>query len=73
MPGDANLINRNPARLAEDPTNESIGRIPGGGVFNVVGGPVCTNDIAWWLVEFEGVTGWTGEGGGTSYWVEPLP
>jgi uncharacterized protein YraI len=48
-----------------------IGQIPGGGVFRVVGGPVCANNSAWFQVNYNGVVGWTMEGMGATYWLEP--
>lgn len=64
-------------RLRAQPTTDSaeIGQIPGGGVFTVLGGPVCdtANGIAWWQVNYQGTVGWTAEGRGNEYWTEPLP
>ena len=50
-----------------------IGEIPGGGGFSVISGPQCGNDgRTWWQVNYSGVTGWTAEGEGGAYWVEPV-
>jgi hypothetical protein len=46
--------------------------IPAGGVFSVVGGPVCSENAAWWQVRYGGITGWTMEGQGGTYWLTPL-
>jgi len=48
-----------------------IGQIPGGGLFRVLGGPVCADNTAWFQVNFSGVVGWTMEGQGAVYWLEP--
>jgi hypothetical protein len=49
-----------------------IGQIPAGGVFTVIGGPQCASDGRWWWqVNYNGLIGWTGEGQGSTYWVEP--
>jgi hypothetical protein len=49
-----------------------IGEIPGGAVFTTVEGPACASDgRLWWRVNYNGLVGWTGEGEGTTYWVEP--
>ncbi len=48
-----------------------IGQIPAGGVFRVFGGPVCGNNAAWYQVSYGGLIGWTMEGQGTEYWLEP--
>lgn len=49
----------------------TIGLIPVGGVFTVLQGPVCSEGTAWWYVNYNGVVGWTAEGQGTTYWLEP--
>ncbi len=50
-----------------------IGQIPGGAVFTVLAGPICDQaGIAWWQVNYNGQVGWTGEGQGNVYWVEPV-
>ncbi len=50
-----------------------IGQIPGGAVFTVLAGPLCDPaGIAWWQVNYNGLVGWTGEGQGTAYGVEPV-
>ncbi len=48
-----------------------IGQIPGGGLFRVMGGPVCANNAAWFQVNYNGLVGWTMEGQGAVYWLEP--
>lgn len=68
-PGLPNVIRSQPWRGAG---SSIIGLIPAGGVFTVQSGPSCANGIQWWLVQYGGITGWTGEGEGASYWVEPV-
>jgi hypothetical protein len=63
-----------PNNLRAEPTSTSLslGQIPGGGVFTVLDGPRCGDQgILYWFVSYNGVQGWTGEGQGSSYWVEP--
>ncbi len=48
-----------------------IGQIPPGAVFQVLGGPVCADSTAWYQVYYNGIMGWTAEGQGTAYWLEP--
>ncbi|GIV81627.1 MAG: hypothetical protein KatS3mg051_0981 [Anaerolineae bacterium] len=48
-----------------------IGQIPAGGLFRVLGGPVCANNSAWYQVNYNGIVGWTMEGLGFTYWLEP--
>jgi hypothetical protein len=49
-----------------------VGVIPVGGEFAVLAGPECADGYAWWQVDYEGVIGWTAEGEGETYWLEPL-
>lgn len=66
-PGDANNLRDIPAR-----SGAKIGEIPGGEVFSVLEGPVCADGFNWWRVTYGDLTGWTVEGQGTDYWVEPF-
>ncbi len=69
LPGVANNL-----RSAPSANSQILGQIPGGGVFAVVEGPSCdAAGIAWWRVTFQNLNGWTGEGQGNAYWVEPMP
>jgi hypothetical protein len=68
-PGLPNIIRNNPWKGSG---SVSLGQIPAGGVFTVIEGPRCSNNINWWRVTYNGVTGWTGEGELSSYWVEPF-
>ncbi len=63
----------NKLRNAPTLTGTQIGNIPGEGVFSVVGGPQCADGFLWWQVIYQGVTGWTANGDGTIYWIEPYP
>ncbi len=41
-----------------------IARISRGGIFDVIGGPKCSNDWSWWQIKLsDGTTGWISEGG----------
>lgn len=53
-------------------TAARVGRIPALGVFTVLSGPSCSGNIAWWQVNYNGSIGWTAEGYGKEYWLEPL-
>ena len=45
---------------------------PGGRCVHRDRGPVCAADGRnWWQVNYNGIIGWTAEGSGTSYWLEP--
>jgi hypothetical protein len=67
-PGLANRL-----RSGSSYASSIIGRIPAGGVFNVLAGPTCDAATRWWQVSYNGQTGWTAEGYGTEYWLEPIP
>ena len=70
-PGEANALRSQPAT---GPGSAVIGYIPAYGTFRVLEGPVCGTEGRFWLrVEYAGMTGWTPEGEGTTYWLEPLP
>jgi hypothetical protein len=45
---------------------------PTNGIVEVIEGPLCAQNVAWWKVDYNGVVGWTGEGEGNEYWVEPV-
>jgi len=68
-PGLPNLIRSQPNSGAG---SAIVGRIPGNGVFTVLSGPSCDGaGRLWWQVNYNGVVGWTPEGQGSVYWVEP--
>lgn len=57
---------------AEPNTSASLlGTIPEGAVIDVTSGPVCADGYAWWQVTYNGQSGWTAEGEGLDYWLEP--
>jgi serine/threonine protein kinase len=72
LPDQDNIVNSKPARPSLDPSSENVGTIPAGGQFQIVDGPVCAESIIWWQVTYRAVRGWTGEGEGVNYWVEPV-
>jgi WD40 repeat protein len=47
---------------------------PGRTIDRVISGPVCNQGFVWWLVEFDGATGWTAESNDATdaYFIEPL-
>lgn len=66
LPGSPNRV-----RDRASTSGNTVGQIPAGETFNVVSGPACGNGIVWWLVEYQGVSGWTAEGV-DDYFVEPV-
>ena len=68
LPGPANNL-----RSTSSASGQLLGQIPGSETFTVLEGPVCgENNIVWWRVSYNGVTGWTGEGQDSTYWAEPV-
>ncbi|RMF81161.1 MAG: hypothetical protein D6737_05840 [Chloroflexi bacterium] len=69
------IPNTSPNNVRSEPTTNSasIGQIPPGQPFTVLAGPQCGEGLAWWQVNFNGLVGWTAEGSGNVYWLEPLP
>jgi hypothetical protein len=65
-PGDPNNI-----RVGPGYANASLGLVPGGSVFEVITGPICADNTAWWQVNYSGLVGWVAEGDGNIYWLEP--
>lgn len=65
-PGGANNL-----RSAPGVTNALMGKIPSGGLFLVLSGPQCANNLTWWQVNYNGVIAWTAEGSAGVYWLEP--
>jgi serine/threonine-protein kinase len=67
-----------PNRLRSAPNSSNIvATVPGGSAIQVLDGPTCTisgdgDGLAWWKVEWQGYQGWTAEGKGSTYWIEPL-
>lgn len=61
----------NNLRVSPSTASAFITTIPAGGVFTVLSGPQCGENILWWQVNYNGLVGWTGEGQSGSYWVEP--
>ena len=52
---------------------ELLGLIePGTVIDGELAGPACGDDFVWWLVEVDGIVGWTVESSAPDYYVEPL-
>jgi hypothetical protein len=70
IPGlDENVLRDRPGRSAVG--SVEIGIIPPNGVFIVMAGPECASGLNWWQVNYNGQVGWTAEGEGNTYWLEP--
>lgn len=66
IPGQANNV-----RTDADINAVSVGQVDGAEEFTTIYGPVCADDMAWWLVDAGNIVGWTSEGQGDKYWLEP--
>lgn len=66
--GLANRIRANPGT-----DQNQIGMIPPGRSFQIIDGPACdTNEqLRWWKVDYNGTIGWTAEGVGEEYYLDP--
>ncbi|MCU0497839.1 MAG: SH3 domain-containing protein [Anaerolineae bacterium] len=67
-----NNVRRFPSRSAE-----LLGQLNIGTQFRIVGGPMCNEGYIWWEIEgpnYQGgtVRGWTAEGDGQRYYLEPI-
>lgn len=65
LPAGANNMRHIPAV-----DGDLLGQIPVGGMFDISAGPTCNDGYNWWRVTYEGITGWTAEGG-DDYWLQP--
>lgn len=71
-PGEPNTLRAGPGT-----TYEKLADIPGEMGFMVYSGPTCAENMAWWEVEYYDnngtpFRGWTSEGQGQTYWLEPV-
>ncbi len=48
-----------------------IGVVPAGAHFELITGPACAENTAWWQVNYNGVVGWLMEGLGDTYFLIP--
>lgn len=70
------VIGTSPNNLRAQParTADLIGMIDGAALFTVLAGAECDagSGINWWQVDYNGQIGWTAEGDGQNYFVEPV-
>lgn len=66
-PGDANNMRDIPST-----DGNRVGQVPGEAEFTVLAGPVCSNGFTWWEIDYDGLIGWTVEGIGDTYALEPI-
>jgi sugar lactone lactonase YvrE len=68
-PGDQNRVRSVPQK-----GDNGIGSLPVGSVMTILEGPVCADGLIFWKVSnasIPGGSGWTAEGDGKEYWLEP--
>ena len=70
VPPDPNIVRNGP-----DNASAQTGLIQPNELVEVVDGPQCSGGWVWWNVTSKktGLSGWTAEGDGASYWVLPCP
>src|SRR5262249_12870752 len=60
-------------RLAPGSRGKILGQLHDGDLFNVIDGPICTENLAWWKLHADnGLEGWAAEGDATGYFIEPF-
>lgn len=63
----------NRVREQANTTSKIIGLIQPGEIVDILDGPGCSNGWVWWKIrKSDGLTGWTAEGDGSSYWLLPV-
>lgn len=62
----------NNIRLLPDSNAQLIGQIPPSGVFAILSNATCASGLYWYQVNYNGLIGWTPEGGSGQYWIEPI-
>lgn len=63
-----------PNNIRSQPNSSAqlLGQVPPGAIFAVLSSPTCASGLYWYQVNYNGLVGWTPEGGSGQYWVEPL-
>jgi uncharacterized protein YraI len=61
----------NKIRSGPNKAETMIGAMQPGDTFSVIGGPVCHDSLRWWQVSYNGLNGWSADGQGSEYWLEP--
>jgi hypothetical protein len=63
-----------PLNIREAPglTSAVRGELPEGSTFTTLDGPQCMDNLLWWQIQSDSLSGWVAEGSPTSYFVAPL-
>jgi hypothetical protein len=69
----ARVIAEGGSNLRSLPSAEStlLNVVPQNELIPVIDGPYCSENLAWWQVDYEGERGWLAEGLGEFYWLAP--
>ncbi|MEO1290533.1 MAG: SH3 domain-containing protein [Chloroflexota bacterium] len=62
----------NRIRSEASTSGDIVGLIPAGDEFIVRDGPTCAEGYTWFLIDYRGTVGWTVEGRGNQYFIEPI-
>ena len=65
-PGASNNLRKTASR-----NGHLVGTIPGGAEVQVLAGPVCDGSLFCWQIRYQGMTGWTPETDGSTYFITP--
>lgn len=70
---EANTVSGLPNNVRNAPglSGSIIGQIDNNTTFAITNGPVCEDGFVWWEVQLGDLIGWTAEGNGSTYWLEP--
>jgi hypothetical protein len=78
--GESGMVSLDPLvanRVRQEPDRDAVilGQLMPGEKFTVLEGPRCADGWAWWRVRsrVQDLEGWTSEGDGTTYWLQPVP
>jgi len=66
-PGIPNNLRAQPSQYGQILASMSAGES-----FAVLAGPMCSENLVWWQVNYRGKVGWTVEGQNGSFWIDPL-
>lgn len=74
--GQVTFTDGSSVRVREQPSTSAavLSTMAEGEAFNVIAGPVCADGYRWWQLSWfnGGVIGWTAEGSGNDYFIEPF-
>jgi|GEM_PF-5966777 len=76
QPGDTGRVvfglGANNVRERPRADSELVTALAPGTPFSVLAGPACADGFPWWFIDTGNLIGWTAEGGGDTYWIEPI-